>query len=331
MERNEYIDSLKGLLILLVVFGHMLLLSVDRGNSVNLSVLNVIYSFHMPCFVLISGYFTHFSSAEKFRKGITKFVEILIFFSIYSYLLDWELPKSLYVLLIPKFALWYLLCLIVWRIVLYVVNQSAFLSMKVLFVLSVIAALVCGCFIQIGPFMSLSRIIVFFPFFVLGYLMREKSLSRKESPLLLALSAAIMVTAIIVSFIFPRPEAWRFFTSNEPYQSFGLGSMQGVALRAAFLIVAAVLSFCVIELTPKCKILSQWGKASLDIYVWHIFFNKLFSCLLPQYDFLNNILVLLLVSVLVVVICYGFSQLKIASVVMRPMTFYKTLLRKKEK
>lgn len=49
--RNEYIDTTKALLMILVIIGH-LLISTYRTNSI---IFKVIYSFHMPAFFMISG------------------------------------------------------------------------------------------------------------------------------------------------------------------------------------------------------------------------------------------------------------------------------------
>ena len=58
MERDNRIDTLKGVLVTLVVFGHCFIYgSPMDGMKTNLS--NWIYLFHMPFFVFLSGYFTH--------------------------------------------------------------------------------------------------------------------------------------------------------------------------------------------------------------------------------------------------------------------------------
>jgi len=56
--RNRYLDSLKGALILLVVYGHAIqyIAYADDGFWAN-PVFKVIYMFHMPLFMAISGYF----------------------------------------------------------------------------------------------------------------------------------------------------------------------------------------------------------------------------------------------------------------------------------
>ena len=57
MTRDYRLDSIKGLLIILVILGH-LIIALDNYNVINHSVMGLIYIFHMPLFILISGYLT---------------------------------------------------------------------------------------------------------------------------------------------------------------------------------------------------------------------------------------------------------------------------------
>ncbi|MBR1769461.1 MAG: acyltransferase family protein, partial [Bacteroidales bacterium] len=57
-QRDTRFDTLKGFLILSVVFGHFFL--YDQTHSVvSESITNFFYTFHMPLFVFLSGYFTN--------------------------------------------------------------------------------------------------------------------------------------------------------------------------------------------------------------------------------------------------------------------------------
>ena len=60
--RSNSWDNIKGLLILLVVFGHCLWDLQDRHW--NDLIVDGIYFFHMPAFVFVSGYF---SKSERSR------------------------------------------------------------------------------------------------------------------------------------------------------------------------------------------------------------------------------------------------------------------------
>lgn len=61
-ERNYLFDNLKFLLIVLVVFGHSL---EEISLAQDYAIIRAwIYSFHMPAFVFISGYFS-----KSVRRG----------------------------------------------------------------------------------------------------------------------------------------------------------------------------------------------------------------------------------------------------------------------
>ena len=55
-KRNSTFDSLKGVLIILVVLGHWL--EYGFAHETNRIIFNYIYLFHMLLFILISGYFS---------------------------------------------------------------------------------------------------------------------------------------------------------------------------------------------------------------------------------------------------------------------------------
>ena len=61
--RNDYFDNIKSVLITLVVIGHFLLpLESTRLKD---GLVNVIYLFHMPMFIMVSGYFAKGMYAGK--------------------------------------------------------------------------------------------------------------------------------------------------------------------------------------------------------------------------------------------------------------------------
>ena len=69
MERITWIDCAKGILIVLMVFAHNIQFGFTGIDSINESILNrvylAIYSFHMPCLMLISGYLFYYSIQKK--------------------------------------------------------------------------------------------------------------------------------------------------------------------------------------------------------------------------------------------------------------------------
>lgn len=62
MQRLEYIDTLRGFAIFLVVLGHVL----EHAGLKDGFLFHLIYSFHMPLFICISG----FVSAYVYHKRL---------------------------------------------------------------------------------------------------------------------------------------------------------------------------------------------------------------------------------------------------------------------
>ena len=65
MERNKQVDIIRGVAILLVVLEHAL------GTSDNFFA-NIILSFHMPVFFILSGYLAHEKITGNFGAAIKK-------------------------------------------------------------------------------------------------------------------------------------------------------------------------------------------------------------------------------------------------------------------
>ncbi|KKZ53360.1 acyltransferase family protein [Haemophilus haemolyticus] len=95
-KRNIFLDIVKGLAIFLMVFGHCIQNGsgvdvLNKGMFWNFSVFQFIYSFHMPLFMIVSGYFVFFSQ-EKYdlilivKNRLKRIFIPLLLFSVYSYL-----------------------------------------------------------------------------------------------------------------------------------------------------------------------------------------------------------------------------------------------------
>lgn len=79
MERNRLLwaDALKGVLILLVVLGHSIQNTIGDACYIN-HLWNIIYSFHMPAFMAISGYLS-FRVKDKVGGGKMVFCNLEAF------------------------------------------------------------------------------------------------------------------------------------------------------------------------------------------------------------------------------------------------------------
>lgn len=173
--RNYKLDVLKMCLIISVIFGHIPLLEgfIDLYlpsdyDFLTMHAMKGIYAFHMPLFVLISGYFTRQQPLRvQFKKSL-RLLKLFIVFQVIDILIrhfmgeTFSLGRWLY----PCFALWYLLCLFYWRILLSVIPQKW--NPKWIVVISFLISISVG-FTNISGILGLHRFFSFMPYFMIGH------------------------------------------------------------------------------------------------------------------------------------------------------------------
>src|SRR5699024_6146078 len=71
MQRDSFYDNARVGLIFLVVFGHLLQPYTDLSTG-SQTLYSLIYTFHMPAFILISGFFAKGSSKHNYIKNFIK-------------------------------------------------------------------------------------------------------------------------------------------------------------------------------------------------------------------------------------------------------------------
>ena len=64
--RNYRMDNIRCILIFLVVFGHMLTWIPEADTP-----YRIIYLFHMPAFLFLTGYFSHFNLQDPDPAGLS--------------------------------------------------------------------------------------------------------------------------------------------------------------------------------------------------------------------------------------------------------------------
>lgn len=168
--RLESLDVLKGGLIILVVFGHLLEYFI-ADDPLFKAVFSAIYLFHIPLFVLLGGMLAKPALGERdyhvlFARLLLPLALLQVIYLVY---LQHAQGNALKHLLDPFWMLWFLLSMCLWRLML-----PVFLHLPAALPVSLALALVAGFSDHIGYDLSLSRTFYFFPFFLVGYLGRER-------------------------------------------------------------------------------------------------------------------------------------------------------------
>lgn len=162
--REALYCNLKLFLIFLVVYGHLIEGAIGQSERFALQY-RIIYLFHMPLFVFLTGLFLK-SKEQCASQGRRMLLWYLILQCPLAILYPNKYPLSL-----PYWHLWYLLSLICWCGVGWLWHRfgRGRIGWKVLaLALSVLLACLAGLNPKIGRGNSLSRTLVFLPFFLAG-------------------------------------------------------------------------------------------------------------------------------------------------------------------
>ena len=190
-ERNTTLDLAKGILIILVVLGHAIQYS-GNGNWEDSQlffddiVFRAIYSFHMPLFMMISGYLFYSSNKKDFKPlMISKLRTIGIPLLVFTLLMNvvWYIPLlingnvleifSQYLgTLVFKMNMWFLLSLLLNMVAVAVITRvfkrirAQYIGMCILFMISF--------FIPDGLILAVHKFM--FPFFCIGYVLNQNQI-----------------------------------------------------------------------------------------------------------------------------------------------------------
>lgn len=344
MSRDIKLSNIKGLLIFLVVFAHMLSPYQEYYNGLYL----FIYSFHMPLFILLSGYFAKHCSIKKAVNFIWLY---LVFQFLYQSFLIYVIPNHEFEMVVykPYYHLWYLVSMAFWYMIAVFIRKSSLKNMNK-------SVLVLLCFaVGIGSkyineyaervmkhfnsnfdsySFSYQRTLSFLPFFILGLFLTEENMYRWYH--IFEKHRIIIITTICGVFA--------YFTMSDDTNTekilkgcFGVAKMKGsltVVSVQIFLgyFISLVMCYLILNLiSSKTCILTKWGDRTLPIFLFHRFITRIFK----KYTFLlgdlNHTILLALLFVSVVIIVCIFSSdffVDLTYFLWHPYKFAKNIVKK---
>lgn len=295
-KRSTKYDEIKFWLILLVVIGHILeSFIIAKKTTTNIYRLRFfIYSFHMPLFILISGLFSKKNIEKKRYSNIAFYLVLYVVIKIISTInIAIQTGNISFNLLTEGDYPWYCFAMFAFQMITILLKNK---NKTFILVSSIILALIVGYDRNIGDFLVLSRIIVFYPFFFVGYWLDKDRLLKKLS------SRKIQVTSIIIMLIYifiifiKINDLYIFsplLSGKNSYYTLGEKFKIGWAARAVQYFIIFIISFSIISICTIIKkenFTSKIGKNTLPIYALHyIPINFLFFKTLNPMIWMNKI------------------------------------------
>lgn len=275
MERDKQLDNIRGLLIILVVFGHALELLREHSLVTNY-IYNFIYSFHMPVFIFLSGYLA--KNVQKGRDNAFKqyFIPFLLFNSIWNVIqvittsfvsIPVDSPEA-FSFLNPGWALWYILAMFIWKSLL-----PDLLKIKNIFTVVLVVGILSRLFSEFNVFLSLSRLLVFTPYFIGGFLFSKESLERfRKSRLSISIVLLLISLAFNYFFLFHTSYPTEFLWADRPFSFFTNNILVSIILGVSLYVVGFSFVLIFIRLmTSRKTFLTKIGINSFPVYILHTY------------------------------------------------------------
>lgn len=292
MQKRIYkFDNLKFLLIFLVVLGHFI--DFYTGNSNVLKMIFIfIYSFHMPLFIFLTGLFS--KKITKYKDDNYKkiffyfFIAMLMKFSIF--LISNHTQQEGFQLFGGNDIYWFLFVISIYYLLIPIINK---INKKYLLIFSFLIALFVGYDDSINSFLYLSRIIVFFPFFLVGYYLSDKKdlvVSYTERKYVKIICYLILFVFILFC-VFKLDLIYQYrmlFTGKNPYSWVAIINCN-YKNRIISYIIQFLIGFSILSIVPNKNIkhITNFGARTFQVYALHV----PIVLFIQQLKFINNLLV----------------------------------------
>ena len=265
-------DNLRFLMIVCVVFGHML--ETIEGDTDVTGIYRFIYSFHMPVFIFISGFFARFRPNTVVRKILLPYVIFHVIYVVFDFFVIKDKEGFNLQFSKPYWLLWYLLTLFFYNLLLPLFQTENSHAAWRRLTICVLVSLIAGFDKKIGYSLSLSRTLVFLPFFVAGHYCASFSLKNKLHQHRMIAAVASGAIILVLEFLFFRIQVpVEVFYGSLSYSSLGSNCL----IRFLFLICGFswILFFLSVIPNKELTYITGVGQRTLPIFLLHGFVQRI--------------------------------------------------------
>ncbi|MEU1146475.1 acyltransferase family protein [Streptomyces sp. NPDC005863] len=308
-QRDAFFDNAKYLAIVLVAMAHAWEPLTDHSRAAEALYMTV-YTFHMPAFILISGYFSRSFDMrpDRLKRLVTgiavPYVIFEVAYTLFKRYADND-PSQPISLLDPWYLTWFLVALFVWRLTVplwKIVRWPVPLALAIA-MLAVISP-------DIGDDLDLQRVLQFMPFFVLGLFMKPEYFQLVRRREVRILSVPVFAGALLLAYWAAPRMTSVWFYRRDSAQELGVPWWVGIVMTLALFGCSVVLTACFFAWVPRRKMwFTVLGAGTLYGYLLHGFLAKgsRFGGWFETYDWLHQpageIFVTVVAASVVTVLC----------------------------
>jgi len=268
--RDPWFDNAKMALVTLVVIGHGMM--VLEPNALNNHIYDFLYAWHMPAFVMVTGYLSRTFAYSRtrlwrlVRSVAVPYVLMEAALGLFRVFVGGEDLDALFA--DPHWPLWFLPALFAWRLATPVLRRLGRWALPVAVVVSLLGGYLGG------DYLSVRRILGMLPFFVIGMLLTPSFLDALRS----ARGRVVgVVTLLVVLGLTTLTDG--FAQTRWLYYSWGYDDLDALlpapVTRAVVLLVGVAGALAALSLVPRRSgWFTRMGSASLVVYLCHGFVVK---------------------------------------------------------
>ncbi|MFI0540176.1 acyltransferase family protein [Streptomyces sp. WSLK1-3] len=270
-ERDAFFDNAKYLAIVLVAVGHAWEPLRDGSRAVSALYL-LVYAFHMPAFIVVSGYFSQNFDASpgRLRRLVTGLVvPYVVFETAYTFFTRWtdHAPDRPVSLLDPLYLTWFLVALFVWRL-----TTPLWQRIRHPVPLALVVAMLATLTPSIGDDLDLQRVLQFLPYFVLGLSLRPEHFRLVRRRTVRLVAGPVFAVALVAAYwVAPRMSAaWLYHRDSA--RELGAPAWSGPVMTLLAFGCSLVLVGCFLALVPGRRTwFTVLGAGTLYGYLLHGF------------------------------------------------------------
>ena len=264
-------DTIRFALMFFVVFGH--LLECFEG-SIRRGIYIFVYVFHMPYFIFISGWFARFNQQKIIRHLIFPYIVFQIIYQVTDLSVHFT-PDLKFSFSTPYWTLWYLFSLICYYLLLpffeVKTKRNAMIVLGITMLTTVILYFVE--YDNFDRFLSMSRSISFFPYFLAGHYcskvfnvnqMIDMPNNQKAKIALIFTPIFIITEGILIYLDVPNNSIYRVTPENNFEYSLGVPALM-------FLSVASIIILTLLWVpNNRIPLITTSGQNTMPVYIFHV-------------------------------------------------------------
>ncbi|GKQ36173.1 membrane protein [Streptomyces sp. A012304] len=245
------------------------------GSRTVTALYTFVYAFHMPAFIVVSGYFSRAFAAEPrhIRRLITgvavPFVVFEVAYTLYTRWTD-DAPDRPISLLDPLYLTWFLAALFIWRL-----TAPVWKLVRWPVPVALGVAMLATLSPAIGKDLALQRVLQFLPYFVLGLCLTPEHFRLVRRRAARVLAVPVLAAALAVAYwAVPRMDyAW--FFHDDSAEQLGAPAWSGPVMTLATFGCSVALVACFLAWVPGRRTwFTVLGTGTLYGYLLHGFVQQ---------------------------------------------------------